>query len=92
MSPGRLSRPHGRAVTTGHRAGRPLAVLLAVCCCLSAAHSQWLEKTIYLPDSLGPLTGLRCLVFDSANNTVYVGGERGNCVLAIDGATNQKIV
>jgi hypothetical protein len=31
-----------------------------------------LEQTIYLPDSLGELSQPRCLVYDSANNTVYV--------------------
>jgi YVTN family beta-propeller protein len=66
-----------------------VAVLLALCCCLSAAHSQWCEKTLLLPDTFGGLKSPGCLTYDSANNTIYVGG--GNCVLAIDGTTNQKI-
>jgi YVTN family beta-propeller protein len=61
--------------------------LLAV----SLVSGQWLEKTIYLPDSFGGLTMPQCLAYNSANNTIYVGGEYGRCIIAIDGATNQKI-
>ena len=83
--------PYNRSIHTHNRAVRPVAILLALCCCLSAAHSQWLEKTLYLPDSFGGMTNPQCLAYDSANNTIYVGGEYGNCVLAIDGATNHRI-
>ena len=70
---------------------RHLAVLLVVFCCLSAVSGQWLETTIYLPDSLGGLTHPQCLVYNTTNNTIYVGGQYGDCVIAIDGATNQRI-
>jgi YVTN family beta-propeller protein len=84
--------PYNRSTLSHNRAACPVAVLLAVCCCLSAAHSQWLEKTIYLPDSFGRFTSLTGFVYHSTNNTLYVAGNSdGNCVLAIDGATNQKI-
>jgi YVTN family beta-propeller protein len=63
------------------------SVLLAV----SFASAQSLETTIFLPDSLSGLTRPKCLAYDSSSNTVYVGGETGDCVIAIDGATNQKI-
>jgi hypothetical protein len=63
-----------RANTPLIRAVRPVAVLLALCCCLSAAHSQCLEKTLYLPDSFSRPLDPECLVYDSANNTIYVGG------------------
>ena len=65
------------------------SMLLAVCCLLSAVHGQWLERTIYLPDSFGGLGSPSCLVYDSANNTIYVGGLYGS-VPVIDGATDQK--
>jgi hypothetical protein len=81
----------GRAVSFHNRASGPVAVLLALCCCLSAAHSQWLEETIYLPDSCSGLICPECLAYDSANNTVYVAGDGGGCVIAIDGTTNQGI-
>jgi len=55
MSPERTAVPFVRAVDPHNQAARPAAVLLAVCCCLSAVNGQWLEKTIYLQDSLGGL-------------------------------------
>ncbi|MEO0078689.1 MAG: YncE family protein [candidate division WOR-3 bacterium] len=67
------------------RLGAFLAALVAFAC------GQYLEATIRLSDSLGTLAVPRCLAYNSTNNTVYVGGEHGNCVVAIDGATNQKI-
>lgn len=51
---------------------------------------QWLEETIYIPDSLSGITCPICLTYNSTNNKIYVGGE-GNCVIVIDGATNEKI-
>lgn len=45
MSPYRASCPHGRAVTSHDRAVRPLAVLLVICCCLSAASGRSLQTT-----------------------------------------------
>jgi YVTN family beta-propeller protein len=67
------------------------SALLAVGCLLSIAPGQWLETTIMLPDSLCGLRHPRCLTYNSVNNTICVGGDDGECVLAIDGATNQKI-
>jgi len=66
------------------------SIVLCICCCLSAAHSQFLEKTLYLPDSLGGLVGPRCLVYDSVNNTIYVGGAEGNCVIALMGPRTRR--
>jgi YVTN family beta-propeller protein len=66
-------------------------VVLAVFCCLSVAGGQWLEATIYLPDSFGGVGSPRYLVYNTTNNTIYVGGEYGDCVIAIDGATDQRI-
>ena len=71
---------------------RQVAVLLlAVGCWLSPARGQWKETDILLPDSLGGLGSPQCLVYDSANNTIYVGGAGGDCVLAIDGTTNERV-
>jgi transglutaminase-like putative cysteine protease len=41
------------------------SMVVCICCCLSVAHSQWLEKTLYLPDSFGGPTGLQSLAYDS---------------------------
>ena len=51
------------------------------------ANAQWLETTICISDSVGYP---KCLAYNSTNNTVYAGGD-GECVIAIDGETNQRI-
>jgi YVTN family beta-propeller protein len=63
------------------------SVLLVV----SLASCQWLDETLYLPDSFGGIYGPQCLAYSAANNTIYVGGPYSDCVIAIDGASNQKV-
>ena len=63
--------------------------ILAVCCCLSAVSGQRLETTVYLPDSLCAVPGPQHIVYNRANQTVYVAG-RGLGVLAIAGSTGRK--
>jgi len=60
------------------------SVLLA-----SVASGQWLETTIYLPDSLNSLTAPDFLEYNSTDNTIYVSGNAFQ-IVAIDGETNQK--
>jgi YVTN family beta-propeller protein len=67
-----------------------LTVLLATCLLVVTASAQWLETTIYVPDSLCGLVPPSCLLHNPTNNTVYVGGG-GDCAIAIDASTNQKI-
>jgi len=67
------------------------AGLLAVCCILSISSAQYLESTIYLPDSLGGLSYPRSIAWNPMNNQVYVAGELGDCVIAIDAQTLQKV-
>jgi YVTN family beta-propeller protein len=69
---------------------KPVLLLLAVSCCLSAASAQSLEKTVYLPDSLSGLTGPTCLSYNWFNQTLYVAGE-GIYVIAIDCSTGEKV-
>uniref|UniRef100_A0A7C6EDP8 YncE family protein n=1 Tax=candidate division WOR-3 bacterium TaxID=2052148 RepID=A0A7C6EDP8_UNCW3 len=45
--------------------------------------------TILLPDSLGGLQSPRCIACSPISNTVYIGGQEGECT--IDGNTNTKI-
>ena len=67
-------------------------VLLVLVCLLSVASAQWLETTIWMPDSFGGLLGgPQCLAYDSADDAVYVGGNGGSLVMAISGSSNQKI-
>lgn len=56
----------------------------------AAARTQWLEETIWLPDTLSRITYPRCLADDSTDNKIYVGGG-GKCVIVIDGETDKKI-
>jgi len=42
--------PHNRRTLTHNRAVCPVAVLLAICCCLSAVSGRWLETENALPD------------------------------------------
>lgn len=53
--------------------------------------AQWLETTIYLPDSLTGVVYPQAFTYNVTNNTIYVGGSSGHCIIAIDGTTNQKI-
>jgi YVTN family beta-propeller protein len=85
-----VSGPCNRAFTADNRAVRPMAVLLVVCCCLSAVSAQQLEKVIYLPDSLSGLAGPTCLALNRANRTLYVAGE-GTNVIAISESTGEKV-
>jgi len=87
----RVRGSHNRSAPFHNRAACPMAVLLAICCWLSAANSQWLETTI----DLSPCTGVTepsCLAFCDRDNTVWIAGqtvgpESGNVAVAIDGVT-----
>ncbi len=65
-------------------------VLLAVCCCLSAAGGQWLERKVYMPDSAGGVLSPQTAASDPTGTRVYVGGiTRGVSVL--DAASGQRL-
>ena len=76
-------------------------VLCAMFCVMcSLGHATWLEKTLYLPDSLCGVTAPSLVVHNSVNNTVYDRrGTAGSQIPATagpldsraDGATNQRI-
>jgi len=65
--------------------GRRFCLLLVAICALG--FGQWLETTIYLPDSSGPAA----LCYNSTNNKVYSANNWSNSVTIIDGATNSVI-
>ncbi len=46
---------------------RPLGMLLAVCCCLSATSGQWPEKTIALSDTFGDIWPVAIYCVPSSN-------------------------
>ncbi|HTW92335.1 MAG TPA: YncE family protein [bacterium] len=66
---------------------KPLLCALALS--VSIGRSQWLETTLTVPDSCGGMLSVWCFAYDSVDNRTYVGGAKG--VIAIDGATDQKI-
>lgn len=53
--------------------------------------AQWVETTIYVPDSLCGVRYLGPLTYNAIDNTIYVGGDLFDHVIAIDGATDEKI-
>ena len=52
-----------------------LLLLASIFLPLSLASGQWLETTIYVPDSLCGVIGAQALTYNTANNKIYVGGE-----------------
>jgi len=72
--------------------GRRFVLFTFLCSLLPALlFSQWLETTIYVPDSFSRMKNPCAFTYNATNNKIYVGGRFGNCVIVIDGATNQKI-
>ncbi len=71
------------------------AVLLAVCCWLTAASGQWLETKIVLPDSLGGATHPTCLTTDTSERYVYIGDEgycgQGGGVYVVDAEARTRV-
>jgi YVTN family beta-propeller protein len=54
-------------------------------------YAQWLETTIYVPDSLSGISFPQAFTYNAENNKVYVGGYYGDGVIVIDGETDEKI-
>jgi len=67
------------------------SVLLAVGCSLSAVHAVWLEKTILIPDSFGVLQSRNVWRTTRPTTLSTSAAYNSDCVIAIDGATNQRI-
>ena len=53
--------------------------------------AQWLESTIYVPDSFSGVSHPTAFTYNTSDNKVYIGGESGGCLIVVDGSTNQKI-
>jgi len=66
-------------------------ILLAVGCLLSAASGQWLEKKLYVADSIAGVSGPTVLCYDATGDRVYVGGNGDGWLVALDAATNKAI-
>ena len=88
MSPERTAVSQVRSVKSYNLAARPLAVLLAVCCWLSAASGQWLENTIGLSDSFGSICP-NAAYYVPSSNSIYIVGDEG--VIAIDAVTGKRV-
>jgi YVTN family beta-propeller protein len=66
-------------------------LLLAACLLPSLVSAQWVDTTLYIPDSMTGLSYPDCLVRNLTNHTIYVGGESDNIVMALDDRTGQKL-
>ena len=69
---------------------RASAVLLSLALVVSAAHGQYVETTILLPDSVSVLDEVRSLAFHSPTNAMYLGGS-DSFLVAVDARTNSKL-
>ena len=52
---------------------------------------QVVEQTITLPDQYSGILSPTCVEYSPSSNLFYLGGTDGGYVIAIDGATNQKV-
>ncbi len=68
-----------------------LAVAAAFLMLSSALRGQEVVKTIYLPDSDGGLTWPQCVAFNPSNNSVYIGGQHGDCVVVVDAVSLNRV-
>ena len=66
-----------------------LASLLLIACIASVASGQWVEKTVFIPDSLSVLSNPGTMLYNWGNNFLFVGGDNG--VAVFDGVTDQLI-
>ncbi len=64
-----------------------VALILAA----GAAAGQWVDKVVTLPDSLSGVESPEYLLYCSVENVVYVGGGLGECLLALEGGSGDKV-
>jgi YVTN family beta-propeller protein len=67
------------------------AMVLTAVLSLTTASGQWFEGWISLPDSLTGVKQPECLAYDSATNTVWVGGRWSDRLLAVDSDSNKVV-
>jgi YVTN family beta-propeller protein len=95
---------HRRAPRVRHaRPSRPLAQLAviatALCALAAVASAQWLEKVIYLPDSLSGVIWPSCLALNPDAHMIYVSGSYDDrtrsgldaYVMVLDAHTTEKV-
>jgi len=63
--------------------------LLIVGCIVACAPAQWLEKTIVLPDTMSSFGSPGTMLYNTGNNFLFIGCERGLAVF--DGLSNRLI-
>ncbi|MEO0050599.1 MAG: hypothetical protein ABIK42_05600, partial [candidate division WOR-3 bacterium] len=66
-------------------------IVFVFCLLTAMVSAQFLETTIFLPDSFGGLIHPLSLEFNPLSRLVYVGGEAGDCVIAFDARTGEKV-
>ena len=69
---------------------RPIWLLLAASCWLSAVSGQPVPDTILLPDSLGPLYEPYHLAFGGSSDDIYVASESTD-IIVVNGNTYERI-
>ena len=67
------------------------AVLGLVAVVVAAASGQWLESTVFIPDSFGGLRMPNCLAYDPPDNAVFVAGETTRTILVLDAKDGHRL-
>jgi len=97
---GSTDRPHNQAAGLRVRVAKARVILCAVALGIGVniGHGQWLEKVIYLPDSLSGVLWPSCMASNPEYHKIYVSGEydgsyRGDFdayVVVLDSRTGEK--
>jgi YVTN family beta-propeller protein len=66
-----------------------VAATLLIGCIVSVACGQWVEKIVYIPDSVSVLRNPGTMLYNPGNNFLFVGGDNG--VAVFDGLTDRLI-
>ncbi len=95
----RHSSPHNRAKPLKDSCALPrpnvptsafrLVVLLMAL--VAASSGQWLEGTVFIPDSFGGLRMPNFLAFDATDNRVFVAGALTRTILVLDGTDGHRL-
>ena len=70
---------------------RRLFLLGSLVLLVSNVQSQWLEKSLWLPDSISGLEGSSQILFNPINHHAYIGGTEAEFLQIVDYSTRAKV-
>jgi len=86
---GMIRSSFGQNSTSLNRAAKAKVLLCVLAIGVSMVRGQWLEKKLFIPDSLCGLTEASGAVYDPVDGRVYVAGG-GPFLIVIDGSSLRK--